>query len=93
MHPGRAAEELKIRSSLIEAMTNSDHFELLIDVIQSVATSPLPTFKLEMDTVLGPTGTALEDTSLEILEAKKTLEVSYKEFNSLRQQVILLREN
>eukprot|EP00210_Caulerpa_lentillifera_P001979 g1897.t1 len=90
-NPGRAAEELKIHSSMIEATTNSEQFEMLVDVINSVATPSTPDIKLMNDNVLGPTGSALEDTSREISDAKEMLKDAYREFNDLRNEAYQIR--
>lgn len=44
---------------MIEAVTDSEQFEMLVDVINSVATPQPPEIKLVRDTILGPTGHAL----------------------------------
>lgn len=90
-NPGRAAEELKIHSSMIEAKTDSEQFEMLVDVINSVATPPPPDIKLKTDSILGPTGSALEDTSKEISDAKEMLKDAYRGFNNLRNEAYELR--
>lgn len=37
-------------------MTDSEQFEMLVDVINSLATPAPPEIKLVRDTILGPTG-------------------------------------
>lgn len=87
LNPGRAAEELKLISPRIEAVTDSNQYETLVDVINSVATPPPPKISLLRDPVLGATGSALEDTNEDILQAKEMLRAVYVEFNARREEV------
>ncbi|GMH33483.1 hypothetical protein BSKO_01317 [Bryopsis sp. KO-2023] len=86
LNPGRAAEELKLQSPMIEAVTESAQYDMLVDVVHSVATPPLPKIKLLFDTILGATGSAIEDTNEDILQAKDMLRAVYVEFNARRQE-------
>lgn len=56
-------------------------------MINSVATPPPPRISLLRDTVLGATGSALEDTNEDILQAKDMLRAVYVEFNARRAEV------
>lgn len=87
LNPGRAAEELKLKSPHIEATTESGQFEILVDVINSVATPPLPHISLLKDRILGASISALEDANEEIQEAKRMLRAEYVDFNAKRQEV------
>ena len=86
LFPGRPAQDLKLRSPVILAQTEREQFDIVVDVI-NMAMHPLPDIKLVRDTVLGPTGSCLEDTNDDIIEAKSALKSAYTHFDGLRQQV------
>lgn len=86
LFPGRPAQDLKLKSPVILAQTEREQFDIVIDVI-NMAMHPLPDIKLVRDTVLAPTGSCIEDTNDDVMEAKSALKSKYTELNGLRQQV------
>eukprot|EP00803_Ostreobium_quekettii_P004304 evm.model.scf_1699.1 EVM.evm.TU.scf_1699.1 scf_1699:12197-31250(-) len=85
LFPDRPAEDLELVSPEIVAQTEREQFEIIVDVINT-AMHPLPTIKCVKDTVLGPTGSTVEDANLDIIEAKSELKSLYVKFNALRQE-------